>query len=1318
MEGLLLGLSRDQLLEKRFRIRDRDGALQETATLFARWKQIQGISHLYLHEPEGVVFLRVHHPGKHGDLIKRATLRKAKETRQIAAGLELGVTGGLTLRVVLPWEVNGEVIGYLEIGKELPVLMNLLHASLHVDIHLFIEKQFLEATAWQHRMDPPEAPEEWDRFPDIVYAGGTRGMPPSEFMARIQEEQRMAGSFSSGLDETSGVSHIHYFIMPLSDVEGRVVARLVVLFEDQPLEKVVSAHKTRVIIGIVLSALFLGWIFHVLLRRVEANLRKATADLRHGEARTRAILNTALDAIISIDTHGYILEFNRAAERIFGFNKEDVLGRDISETIIPPEMREAHRRGLARYVATGEKRVINQHIELDAINARGDRIPTEIAITVIPGENYTFFTAFLRDISERRQMLASLNDAIAAAESSNQQMRQEVIRHEQTLARLQASEERFRSVTLSIRDAIIATDYEQTVIFWNKGAEELFGYTRTEIMGQKLDRLIPERYVEAHRFGFGRFLERGIAPLIGQTVEMAGLRKDGTEFPLELSLNTWTHADGVRFFSAVIRDITERKHAAELLLAAKESAEAANRAKSLFLANMSHEIRTPMNTIIGMGYLLSQSALTPSQHSRMRKIQSAAETLLGIINDILDFSKIEAGRMELEHEPFELGMVLEKVAGMVAMRAEEKGLEILFALPPDLPRSLIGDALRLEQILINLGTNAVKFTRSGEIVFRVEPLEVTAGTALLRFSVRDSGIGLTEEQIAGLFKPFSQADSSTTRYYGGTGLGLAICKNLVDQMHGSFTVSSTPGEGSEFAFVVSLDRQPEETNMVRFQPAKEDDEPCPLRLLIVDDNESARQILSEMAQGLECHVLIVSSGQEALAELERVVAAGEPPYDVILLDWQMPGMNGIETARRIRANAAMESTQVIMVTAFGRQDVMQDARAVGVDGFMLKPVTPSLLLNTLQEVLGKGVPVREDARSSGQIEGIPEQIRGARILVVEDHEINWQVAEGILSRAGIHAENAVNGAEAVARLLAEPNRFDAVLMDLHMPIMDGYEATKRLRVHFDAQRLPIIAMTANALKSEKDHCLALGMNDYLTKPVHVRQLYALLAAHLPSRIQGVAPARFESIDPGRERGHFPELAGIDLAEVAERLDGDGEMFRRMVRQFALLHRDSGVRVGECLEGGDLEGARQVLHGIKGVAGNLAAHSIAGLAGQMEGLVVNGDSAGCRDLLGSLCAEINQLVDAIHGWEEGERVVKVAAADPPAGSVSLPLAELHRLHRLLVDGDFQARNLYASLRDLLAQHGDAEWLARIDQHVEMLEFDAAAEALVALLEGVQ
>ncbi|MBF0296944.1 MAG: PAS domain S-box protein, partial [Magnetococcales bacterium] len=899
MEGQLRLMGQNARLSERFLAGDREGLLRATEP-FARFlEQEQRVTHLYFHDASGVNFLRVYHPHKFGDRIHRRTLQQAMETRKVVHGVELGALGTVSQRVVMPWEADGRVIGYVELGQELPAVFPMLKASLKVDLCLFIAKSLVNREAWSALRAYQEKPAEWDRFAEVILAGSTMSEVHDEIAALAREEKSQILKRDNYGHGSNDVNHFHAFVIPIHDVAEQRVASLVVHYEDLPLERITLAHSRWIFAGIMLAGLVLAMLFYRLLLGVEGRVRTASAALLHGEQRMRAILDTALDAIISIDAKGRILEFNKAAERIFGFPKQEVMGRDISTTIIPAELRDAHRQGMARYLSTGEKRVLNQHVELTGIDARGIRIPIEIAITVIPSDGATIFTAFLRDISDRKQMLFSLNEAIATAETSNRELRMEIIRHEETTARLRSSEERFRSVTLSIRDAIIAADGEQNIVFWNRGAEELFGYTRQEIIGARLDKLIPPRYKDAHRAGFERFQARGDAALLGKTTELTGLRKNGEEFPLEMSLNSWTNADGSRFFSAVIRDITERKSTEEALLVAKESAEKANQAKSLFLANMSHEIRTPMNTIIGMGYLLSQSGLTTTQETHMRKIQSAAETLLGIINDILDVSKIEAGRLELEQIPFHLREVMDKVSGMVAVLAGEKGLEVLFSLHPDLPRGLIGDPLRLEQVLINLGSNAVKFTTSGEILFRVEPVEtMNDGRIRMRFSVRDSGIGLSEAQLAGLFQPFTQADPSTTRNYGGTGLGLTICKNLVEMMGGELNVSSTPGAGSEFAFTVLLGIQEEQGTQhaaYRFSPGRVNP-----RVLVVDDNETAREVLREMLRALSFECVAVASGEEALQELERAQQPGEARYDVVLLDWQMPGLDGIETARRIQ----------------------------------------------------------------------------------------------------------------------------------------------------------------------------------------------------------------------------------------------------------------------------------------------------------------------------------------------------------------------------------------------------------------------------------
>ena len=500
----------------------------------------------------------------------------------------------------------------------------------------------------------------------------------------------------------------------------------------------------------------------------------------------------------------------------------------------------------------------------------------------------------------------------------------------------------------------------------------------------------------------------------------------------------------------------------------REAAEAAEITKSQFLASMSHEIRTPMNAIIGLTLLALKTRLTEQQRDYLEKVQSAGQSLLGLINDILDFSKIEAGKLEIEEIPFSLGGVLDDLAPMMAVRAEGKPIELLFRVDSDVPVDLIGDPLRLGQILINLTTNAIKFTDEGEVVVSVALQAMEGDRSRLRFAVRDSGIGMTEEQVSGLFSPFSQADASTTRKYGGTGLGLAICRNLVDLMEGEIGVDSTYGSGSTFWFTVSFDRQRGQERMRRLPTV----DLRGLRALIVDDNDTARTIFSEAMESMNFEVTAVASGEAALAELHRAHDAAAP-YDLVLLDYMMPGMDGLETARRLRSSFdESDRPDIIIVTAHDQEEVREAAKSAGISGFLSKPVNQSHLFDMIMGLRYEGDADKSPAGASTEQAPIVSGLAGARVLLVEDNEINQQVACELLADAGIKVEVAGSGREALTKVATQ--HFDAVLMDIQMPDLGGYEATERIRDDRRHQNLPIIAMTAHAMAEEREKCIAAG----------------------------------------------------------------------------------------------------------------------------------------------------------------------------------------------------------------------------------------------------
>ncbi|MCG2583600.1 hybrid sensor histidine kinase/response regulator [Massilia sp. TS11] len=735
-------------------------------------------------------------------------------------------------------------------------------------------------------------------------------------------------------------------------------------------------------------------------------------------------------------------------------------------------------------------------------------------------------------------------------------------------------------------------------------------------------------------------------------------------------------------------------------------AEAATRMKSDFLANMSHEIRTPMNAIIGMSRLALMADPDPKLRNYLGKILGAGEHLLGLINDILDFSKIEAGKLALEQVPFNLNDILNHLSSLTAVKTDAKKVELVFRVDRAVPARLVGDPLRLGQVLINLANNAVKFTERGEIVVAVDLLARSAGQVQLRFSVSDTGIGMDAGQIARLFQSFSQADGSITRKYGGTGLGLSICKQLVELMGGSISVTSTPGVGSCFSFTLGLGEAGADAD-----PTSALAELRQVRVLVVDDSPSARDALVEMLSAFGIQADSAASGEECLQCLARASARGLP-YQVVLMDYAMPGLDGVETIERIRADAREAAPPaILMVSATTREGVVAQAGDIAVDAFLVKPVGPALLYHSLLQVLRPELAGQNPPPMPAQLADL-SRLDGARILLVEDNANNREVALDFLAAARLQVDVAVNGAEAVQMVRA--GDYDLVLMDIQMEGMDGLTATREIRALPGRAGLPIIAMTAHAMAGDRERSLAAGMNDHITKPIDPDLLFrALLSWIAPERLAGrplPAPAPLAPDGHGAEALVLPLIAGLDWNQALAHASGKQGRLRQRIRSFVQEYQSAPQTLREALATASFDTIQRLAHNLKSSGAYLGAGRLTAQANAVEQALRAGEREQAAALVPLLIASCESVVQGL---------AAIGAPPPPAAYDPADVARLVRqLETHLRHDDARAEDALAELQTLLAASPHGALLEAIRAAVDDIEYAAAQAPLAALAQALE
>jgi len=1043
------------------------------------------------------------------------------------------------------------------------------------------------------------------------------------------------------------------------------------------------------------------------MARQAAQLAAQTLEMqRSGEAMAhqRAVMSALIshipDVVFYKDTEGRYLGGNEAFAKLANTRIEDLLGKTALEVFPPGRGELLHSTDMG---VLAKREPVNQQVWFTYADGERVLLDSHKAPFYDSQGHLLGMMGISRDMTERYRL-------------------EEDIRQ---------SEQRMRNLLeLSPVGCSIATA-DGVSVFRNQRLADMLGYTLDELKTvnaadywvrpedrlQFVAQLKQERRVD----GFKSYCKR----------------PDGSRFTALLTAS-FEQIFGGEHIVSWSYDITRLEEVEEAMRRAKEAAEEATKAKSDFLANMSHEIRTPMNAIIGMSHLALQTDLDNKQRNYIEKVHRSGENLLGIINDILDFSKIEAGKLGMEHIDFHLEDVLANLAHLVGMKTEDKGLELLFTTAPDVPTALVGDPLRLGQVLINLGNNAVKFTDSGEVVVGVETVAQDANGAELHFWVRDTGIGMTPEQCSKMFQSFSQADASTTRKYGGTGLGLVISKNLVELMGGKIWVESEAGKGSSFHFHARFGVQahPKPKRMVQAVQLQG------VRVLVVDDNAAAREILSSMAQSFGLEVDVAIDGTQAL---RQIVTADQQatPYELVLMDWKMPVMDGVETVQRLQAEPLSRPPSVIMVTAFGREEAISRARERGVTlpHVVTKPITPSTLLEAIAETLNPGLQVqsRSEQRADDQHQHI-QSLLGARVLLVEDNDMNQELATELLTRAGLQVVLAVNGQEAVNTLGGDPH-FDGVLMDCQMPVMDGYTATREIRKNPQFKDLPIIAMTANAMAGDREKVLAAGMCDHIAKPIDVAAMFATLGqwikpagrAQTPGGPPAPAPqpalklsnsiaagadcisatgqndANFSNADP------YAVLVGIDTqAGLATTMNNPG-FYARMLAKFLDSQADFGALFAAAQSDADPTAAARAAHTLKGTAGNIGARQVQAAAAVLEHACQTRTApAELQQHLQTVLAELAPVLQGLQTF--------CGAAQTPATPTVQPVgsaqenaprdADLDRLEHLLRDSDSDAEDALHALLACTLDHDMARALKKVALALEKFDFDLALDLLLA------
>jgi len=1121
--------------------------------------------------------------------------------------------------------------------------------------------------------------------------------------------------------------------------------------------------------------------------------------LQESEKRYRLLIKSLPNVVGRGYADGSVEFFDDKVRLLTGYSGEEFLTGKIRWTDIIVKEDIEHAKKIFTEALRGEKSYIREY-RIRSENGKIIWVQEGSQIICDEKGKVEFITGTFLNINKRKlaeealqrahdELEMRVEERTAELAKANRELQAEINERRHAEEALRNSEEKYRGIFENAAGGIYQSTPDGQILTANPAFVKIMGYDLEEDIINSVTDLREQFYVVPEtRHDLQRCFKKDGSV---KDFETRFYRKNGSVIDVSLNAREVRDEDGnLVCYEGFLKDITQKKRLEEFKIV-KEAAEASAQAKSDFLANMSHEIRTPMNAIVGLTELSLKSAdLPPKQRDYLNKIKLSSHTLLGIINDILDFSKIEAGKLDMELTDFHLYDVMDNLSDMFSSKASEKGIEIVISVADDVPRALVGDPLRLGQVLTNLTNNAIKFTNKGEVFISCQlslvrrpsvggqlsvvggqssvqqttnygprptpaprtpphtprptplaprtphPEPRTTDKVLLKFMVRDTGRGIPPEYLPKVFSAFTQADGSTTREYGGTGLGLTICRHLVKMMGGDIGVESTLGKGTLFYFTLPLGVQPVDRYLKPVIPENLHG----TKVLVVDDNETSRKIFTEILNSFCFEAASVASGKDALEEIKQMDP--ESPYSLILMDWMMPEMDGIATLKKIRAYPGSSQIPVIMMTAFGREEIIQQAERAGVNGFLIKPVKHSLLFDTIMNVfcLDSAETVGQDLEEFREVES-EEYVRGARILLAEDNSINRQVAMEILERAGIIVDTADNGSKAVQMIISTD--YDAVLMDVQMPEMDGYEATKAIRNWERARKaqgdllLPIIAMTAHAMKGDREKCIEAGMNDYIAKPIDTDCLFSTLSRWLKhenrkSKLDArnsKLDARNSKLDARNSDSRVPafkfpySLPGIHIESALERLGGNKKLFRNLLLEFRKNYADTADKIRDALSRKDTETIRKLAHTLKGVAGNFSAKSLQAAVLEIEMAAHRKSHEDIGSLMNYFENALNQVLESAQSLEVGE---EEKMNSPESDAVQAPsrlnpekaASMLIQLAELLKENDLEAEDWLLSVKPYFKGSEYYGEIKNLEDQINGLDFHNAAKTLNKIAQALK